>query len=296
MRTLKPLLFRPGKLTRDYLDGKRFRYVPPLRLYIFSSIAFFFLAAILAGQSIQVTTETTEDGDISSIQINKDDMEDLEEALEPLDPELATEVQSGIEAAKQDEDDHDHDQLQFNDEPWDRETNPLIIPFLPEGVNDWINAEIEESPQKGKEIEANPNLITDKIFELLPATMFVLLPIVALLLKFWYLFAKKYYVEHLIFALHNHSFIFVVLLIIMLVNTLAGWLDPAETGGWTTTANAITAALSVWIPVYMLVSLKKVYQQGWLLTVLKYSCIGISYVTLLLLATTVVALTSFVLL
>ena len=29
MRTIKPLLFRPGKLTRDYLDGKRFRYVPP---------------------------------------------------------------------------------------------------------------------------------------------------------------------------------------------------------------------------------------------------------------------------
>ncbi|MGK2924072.1 MAG: DUF3667 domain-containing protein, partial [Lysobacterales bacterium] len=39
MRTMKPLLFKPGKLTRDYLDGHRFRYTPPLRLYIFSSIA-----------------------------------------------------------------------------------------------------------------------------------------------------------------------------------------------------------------------------------------------------------------
>lgn len=28
MRTLKPLLFRPGKLTRDYLDGRRFRLFP----------------------------------------------------------------------------------------------------------------------------------------------------------------------------------------------------------------------------------------------------------------------------
>ncbi len=296
MRTLKPLLFRPGKLTRDYLDGKRFRYVPPLRLYIFSSIAFFFLAAILAGQSIQINTETTDDGEISSIQINTDEMEQLDEALEQLDPDLAAEVKSGIEEEKQDEDDHDHDHLQFNDKPWDRETNPLIIPFLPERINDWINDEIEESPQKGREIEANPNLITDKIFELLPATMFVLLPIVALLLKLWYLFAKKYYIEHLIFALHNHSFIFVVLLIIMLVSTYAGWRDPGELGGWTTAANAITAAFSVWVPVYMLVSLKRVYQQGWLLTVLKFSCIGISYVTLLLLATTFVALTSFVLL
>ncbi|HET6565789.1 MAG TPA: DUF3667 domain-containing protein, partial [Xanthomonadales bacterium] len=37
-RTMKPLLFHPGKLTRDYLDGRRFRYTPPLRLYIFASM------------------------------------------------------------------------------------------------------------------------------------------------------------------------------------------------------------------------------------------------------------------
>jgi hypothetical protein len=41
MRTMKPLLVQPGTLTRNYLDGKRFRYTTPLRLYIFSSIAFF---------------------------------------------------------------------------------------------------------------------------------------------------------------------------------------------------------------------------------------------------------------
>jgi uncharacterized membrane protein len=299
MRTIKPLLFRPGKLTRDYLDGKRFRYVPPLRLYIFSSLIFFFLATILATNSIQIHTETDEEGEtIKSIQIETEDQEKLDrekldQALEKLDPELAAEIESGI---KEIEDEDDQDRIQFNDKPWDRETNPLIISFLPDKVNDWINDEIAQSPQKGKEIEANPNLITDKIFDLLPATMFVLLPIVALLFKFWYLFAKKYYVEHLIFALHNHSFAFVVLLIIMLANAFAGWQDPAETGAITTAANALTAALCIWVPIYMLLSLKRVYQQGWVLTFVKYSCIGISYVTLLLLATTVVAITSFVLL
>jgi len=293
MRTIKPLLFRPGRLTRDYLDGKRFRYVPPLRLYIFSSLVFFFLAAIITSNSIHISTEIDDEGEtISSIQINTEDEEKLNQALEKLDPELAAEVESGIREIEEGDDDH----IQFNDEPWDRETNPLIIPLLPDWVNDWINGEIAESPQKGKEIEANPNLITDKIFELLPATMFVLLPIVALLLKFWYLFAKKYYVEHLIFALHNHSFAFVILLIIMLANTFAGWRDPAETGAVTAAANAMTAALAIWVPVYMLLSLKRVYQQGWALTFIKYSCIGITYLTLLLLATTFVAIVSFVLL
>ena len=45
-RTMIPLLFKPGRLTRDYLDGRRFRFTPPLRLYLFSSIVFFLLAAV----------------------------------------------------------------------------------------------------------------------------------------------------------------------------------------------------------------------------------------------------------
>ena len=292
MRTVKPLLFKPGKLTRDYLDGKRFRYVPPLRLYIFSSIAFFFLAAILASSSIKISTDTNEDGTaINDFQIQTLEEEEIQKIVEKLDPETAADVEQALKDIEDDD-----DSIQFNDKPWDRETNPLIVPFLPETVNDWINDEIADSPQKGEQIEANPNLITDKIFELLPATMFVLLPMVALLFKFWYLFAKKYYVEHLIFALHNHSFIYVILLIMMLFNTFAGWRDPGETGAWTHAATGVFVVLGTWLPVYLLISLKRVYQQGWLLTLVKYGCIGLSYVSLLLMATAFVAVLSFLLL
>ncbi len=41
LRTLRPLLTRPGLLTQTYLAGKRARFVPPFRLYIFISFAFF---------------------------------------------------------------------------------------------------------------------------------------------------------------------------------------------------------------------------------------------------------------
>ncbi len=126
--------------------------------------------------------------------------------------------------------------------------------------------------------------------------MFVLLPIVALLFKFWYLFAKKYYVEHLIFALHNHAFLFVVLLIIILANTYAGWQEPSEEGLVTTAVTWINVVIGAWIPVYLLVSLKRVYQQGWWMTAAKFSFIGISYFVLLTLASAFVAVLSFVLL
>jgi hypothetical protein len=295
MRTIKPLLFKPGKLTRDYLDGRRFRYVPPLRLYIFSSIIFFFIAAILAGNSIQIHSDD-EHADISaaSAQLGQEDREKIDQVLERLDPELAAEIESEIEKAEETgEEEHS---FNFNGEPWDRETNPFIVPLAPDWVNDWVNNEIEESPAKGKEIEANPDLIKDKIFELLPAMMFILLPIVALLFKFWYAFAKKFYIEHLIFALHNHSFVFVMLLVIILTNSYAGWQDPSEEGLITSVVTWINVVTGTWIPVYLFVSLKRVYQQNWGMTILKFSCIGISYLALLAMASAFVALLSFVLL
>ncbi|HYL71577.1 MAG TPA: DUF3667 domain-containing protein [Candidatus Dormibacteraeota bacterium] len=43
-RTLAALLFRPGFLTREFLHGRRARYLPPLRLYLVLSVVFFVVA------------------------------------------------------------------------------------------------------------------------------------------------------------------------------------------------------------------------------------------------------------
>lgn len=298
MRTMKPLLFKPGKLTRDYLDGRRFRYTPPLRLYIFSSIACFFLAAVFASDAIVFGDGDDSDGVVTGIHIGSVEDPKVQSALEQLDPETRQRVDEALKKAEEEgqKEESDTNRIDINGKPWDRETNPFIIQWMPDWVNDWVNDEIEQSPQKGKQIEQNPNLIKDKIFDVLPATMFVLLPIVALLFKFWYLFAKKYYVEHLIFALHNHAFLFVMVFIAMLLNFLSGWLEPAGEGRIHSAVSWAGTGIAVWIPLYFLVSLKRVYQQGWGMTITKYCLIGISYVLLLSLATAFVALLSFVLL
>ncbi len=46
-KTLRTLLFKPGKIIRDYLDGKRKTYMPPVKLYIFVSFVVFFIPYIL---------------------------------------------------------------------------------------------------------------------------------------------------------------------------------------------------------------------------------------------------------
>ena len=305
MRTLKPLMLKPGRLTRDYMDGRRFRYTPPMRLYIFSSIAFFLLAALLSSNAIITTTngETGEDNNI--IQFTPDsksqDVDSLQERLEtlPLDESQKDEIKQAVAEAtsgKSNEQPFDTDDISFNDEPWDRETNPVAIKWLPDWLNDRINDEIEGSPKKAEQINANPNLIVDKVFDILPATMFVLLPVVALIFKFWYLFAKRFYVEHLIFSLHNHAFIFISLIVLLLAREGTDLFNELGHSGVVTACEWLIAAISVWIPLYLLISLRVMYQQNWFLTIGKFIVIGVSYVALLILVTTGVAITSFVLL
>lgn len=315
IRTMKPLLFHPGKLTRDYLDGRRFRYTPPLRLYIFASMAFFLIAAMLASSAVLNGSDGEIlhlDKDIASLQIERG----LDEAVKAGDmtaqeaAEISKKVKKSLSVVSpgtvkdsatgpvepEDQAEAETDTINLNGKPWDRETNPFIIPGAPDFINDWINDEIEESPRKGREIEANPNIIVDKLMDVLPVAVFIMLPLVALLLKFWYLFSGHYYVEHLIHALHNHAFLFVVFILMILADAVAGLLEPSGQGFWTQVSGWMDAALMIWIPLYLLFSLKKVYQQGWALTLVKYLLMGISYIVLLAMATAGAALASFVLL
>jgi len=311
VRTLKPLLFKPGKLTRDYMNGRRFRYAPPMRVYIFSSIVFFLLAAILSSNSLNfeardgnfiVVTDDTPEQQQATTEALDNLPESVREKIE-VNPELADldetldEAEQALEEAHEGEnEDFNLGEIQFNDQPWDRETNPVDIKWLPDWLNERINDEIEGSPQKAEQINENPNLIVDKVFDIAPATMFVLLPVVALIFKFWYLFAKRFYVEHLIFSLHNHSFIYVNLTLILLCGLAV---DMAAAREYATLANGLKwliIAAWCWIPLYLLISLRTMYRQNWFLTLGKYLVIGISYVTLLAFVTTGVAIASFVLL
>jgi Protein of unknown function (DUF3667)/Domain of unknown function (DUF4286) len=45
-RTLRPLAFRPGLLTQEFLRGRRAHYTPPFRMYLILSVVFFLIASI----------------------------------------------------------------------------------------------------------------------------------------------------------------------------------------------------------------------------------------------------------
>ena len=169
-------------------------------------------------------------------------------------------------------------QMQFNDRPWDAKTNPVTADWLPDQGNLWLNALIGRAQENVKAIEKKPRLLFDAFFSSLPQTLLVLLPVFALLLKIMYVFKRRLYMEHLIVALHSHAFLCAALLVMVAVYKLRELLSP---GFLHSTLGFLEAVIWLWMPIYLLIMQKRVYRQGWILTVLKYFFLGLCYIVLL---------------
>ena len=61
--SLKQLFRHPGALTVAYFEGRRFRYLSPLRLYLFASVLMFMVTALTPGDEGGNVTFTSTDGE-----------------------------------------------------------------------------------------------------------------------------------------------------------------------------------------------------------------------------------------
>jgi len=98
--------------------------------------------------------------------------------------------------------------------------------------------------------------------------MFLLMPLAALLLKGVYFRQHRYYIGHLVFTVHIHCFVFVVL---TLVNLLA----------WVPWQRGLGSALWLVAAGYFVVALHRFYEQGWGRTLAKSLLLGATYLLVL---------------
>jgi hypothetical protein len=162
--------------------------------------------------------------------------------------------------------------INLDGQAWDPVTHPLRIEFLPDTTNNWLNRRIEAGRERVIDYMVDPARFVDTFIATLPTTMFVLLPLFALLLKLMYPFSSRLYVEHLIVALHSHSFLFSGFIGMLVLSAVGTWI-PALSNFCTT----MIIGGAVWMPLYLLLMQKRVYRQGWLMTLFKYSVIGTLY-------------------
>lgn len=163
--------------------------------------------------------------------------------------------------------------------PWDPKTNPLKFDFLPEAGNAKVNELIGTMRHNLKRIGTEPKRMVAAYFGVLPQTLFVLMPLFAVMLKFFYIFKRRYYMEHLIVALHSHAFLSLSVLLISLLG-LARLAFP----GAATPLTWLMNAAGWWMPLYLLLMQKRVYRQNWFMTLLKFSVVGTCYTVLVSLA------------
>ena len=331
LRTLGPLLLRPGYLTTEYFAGRRIRYVSPVRLFVFLAVIAFFVAQLSFDFSngtdpVPDKPATAEDAargdarrtasgarmDLGKATTPEDVARIRDEALAAIDEAskevaaeenaITTPVGRALDIARRQVAEQaderlaelraadergepppmpgpgDTPDISFNGEVWDPETNPLKFEWLPDAGNRRLNAMVGRAQDNLLHIQDDPNRLKDAILSAVPTTLFVLLPLFALILRVFYLFSGRIYMEHLIVALHSHAFLCLSLLLMLILDTLVGW-----TASWawlSVPLSWLETAVGVWMPVYLLLMQKRVYGQGWLLTLLKYFCLGFIYLML----------------
>ena len=189
------------------------------------------------------------------------------------------------------DDDSENIKFEIDGTPWDPKTHPIKVGWLPEFVNVKLNAAMGRMKENVARIKQDPKPFILDTFGVLPQVLFVLMPLFALLLKVFFIFKRRLYMEHLIVALHSHSFIFLSMIFITLTLLARGWAHTNAVWlqwplGW------VLFALWSWLPIYLFMMQKKVYRQGWFFTTVKYCAIGFCYTIMVSLGVAVAAVVS----
>jgi hypothetical protein len=252
-QTLIPLMIRPGRLTHDYLQGRRARYMPPFRMYLVLSLLFFVVAFFDPREELGLLFEP--EPDATGEEIAADAQDRKQEILDEL-------AEDGIIIGGELPEDSDSVQCEMDESDLDE---------LP----GWLSRRL--TPERLKRICERTQIddgraLLDKLLDNIPAALIVLLPLIALVLKALYPLSKRYYVEHLLFFVHFHAFFFLILSLQILFARLATMLFVPEP------AIVLTLVVaSFYVPVYLFVSMRRVYGQGRFVTFIKYIVLVMAY-------------------
>ena len=297
-RTLIPLFARPGSLTRDYLQGRRARFMPPFRTYLVLSIFFFLIAffdpreelGILFEPAPPDTSDTA--GDAGSRDAIRDEVlnELVAEGILPAEdlslPPPGPGTTDDAPATTSDPVDPFTVRIGEDEDGGDTDCDDIEIGDMP----DWMSARL--TPERVQVVcervtADDGSAFFSKLLDNVPVGLFILLPLMALVLKMLYPLSKRYYVEHLLFVVHFHAFVFLILTLQILFGrtvTVAGL--PGNL------AEVTTFAVSLYIPVYLYKGMRRVYEQGHALTSLKFIILAMAYFLGLIALLVIAALTA----
>jgi hypothetical protein len=263
--TIKPLLFKPGYLTNEYMAGRRAQYLHPVKMYIFISIVYFLLVFQSGAKVVNVNNTPAK---VTSTKAALDSAKKAIEADDSMTPAEKKQAIGYVEYGKNFKKiagsklfivsgdstlrGYDADQKKLSEKDRDGVVSRIFAEkFL--GYNEKYGSQARE--QFVEDIQHN-----------IPKMMFVLLPLFALMLTVTFRKNKKFYVEHLIYTFHLHCFIFLFTAMVLIVEMAlpAAW----KISQW------LSLLAVIYVFWYFYRSLRVVYQRSRFRTITKL--IGIS--------------------
>lgn len=144
----------------------------------------------------------------------------------------------------------------------------------------WLEGRIKE---KVGEDGTKSGLFLETLRSNIPGMMLVCIPLFAFVLKILYIRRKRFYIEHLVYALHIHTFLYVSVIVTSLLAMATARSVPGMRG-------IIIAVFSCAIFVQIFLSIRRVYRQGWFFSALKFLIGGVIYLVILILGVAATAI------
>lgn len=235
LNTLVPFFTKPGFLTQEYFNGRRKKYVPPMRMYMFFSLLFFFLVQYTSSdntKNIIKIDNNSGNNKVSLVSELKGDT--LNMNIEGLDSILMNDSTLNNSLITLD------NFSGFNKD--EIKQNVLEDTTNSEPLKQMIVGAINASEKK--------EMFFTKFMKNLSYVLFLLMPFFALILAMILWKSRMLYVKHLIFSINFHSFIFGISSLVMILSFL---MPKAYSGA---------EAYLLWgIPLYLMVGIKRFYNR-----------------------------------
>ncbi|MGE4305288.1 MAG: DUF3667 domain-containing protein [Novosphingobium sp.] len=210
-RTLPLLLWRPGKLTREYIDGRRASYLSPIALFLF--FVFIMFAVFHATESEEKST-----GGENLIEINRS-VDGVEAEIDDLKAKRATLSAKGASTAELDK------QIAEKQEAVDAvralQKNGLGEAFS--GKN--VGSDIPQVDKAVRKFRENPDLALYKLQTYAYKFSWVLIPISVPFLWLLFPFSRRFHLyDHTVFVTYSLSFATLLVIVSMLAGAAgAAW-------------------------------------------------------------------------
>lgn len=263
-RTLPLLWLNPGKLTREWVEGKRTRYVSPLAIFLFTLFVMFFALSFMPHKE-EASVQPAEIAEQRAV---------VEAAQQTVNELRADNAQpQAIQAAQMIVDQRREQLLKLEAEMRDGRADGLKPGSWQASLKDMATGDAEEGQPHaklkvmGKDAEKeghgigatvlkklqNPDLALYKLQQTMYKFAFLLVPLSIPFVALLFLWKRGFTLyDHGVFVLYSLTFMAMLLMLMMLSATIAAWLG------------AIVIPLGLLaVPVHVFAQMKGAYSLSW---------------------------------